>query len=111
MSLGTQQKQFMRKLPRLLDKIFELGYEITGGDLMRDARTNGEFGEKVGYSSADSYHKLKLAIDLNIFKDGVWLTSTEDHRPIGEWWVSQGGTWGGNFKSPDGNHYSWGESK
>lgn len=51
-----------------------------------------------------SLHPDKLAIDLNLFKDGHYLSSTEAHRPLGEWWESIGGTWGGRFN--DGNHYS-----
>jgi hypothetical protein len=43
-------------------------------------------------------------LDLNLFKDGKYLALTEDHKPLGEWWESQGGAWGGRFN--DGNHYS-----
>ena len=43
-------------------------------------------------------------IDLNLFRGGKMLTTTEDHRPLGEWWESHGGAWGGRFA--DGNHYS-----
>jgi hypothetical protein len=50
---------------------------------------------------------LRLAIDINLFKDGVYLESTEHHRQLGEWWEAQGGTWGGRFKQPDGNHYQY----
>jgi hypothetical protein len=28
---------------------------------------------------------------------------------LGEYWELIGGTWGGRFKNPDGNHYSYGE--
>jgi hypothetical protein len=61
-------------------------------------------GESKGYGKASSCHKIRLAIDLNLFKDGRFLSTTEDHRPLGEWWKSQGGSWGGDFN--DGNHYS-----
>jgi hypothetical protein len=52
----------------------------------------------------DSLHYKALAKDINLFKDGVYLTRTEDHKPLGEFWESIGGTWGGRFN--DGNHYS-----
>lgn len=54
----------------------------------------------------NSTHLFQLAIDLNLFKDGVFLSTTEDHRPFGEWWEQQApdARWGGRFK--DGNHYS-----
>lgn len=104
MTLGEKQELFMRLLPRLIDKAHELGYEVRGGDLFRDPRLHGQVGEKKGYGHSKSCHKLKLAIDLNLFKNGKFLASTEDHKELGEWWESQGGTWGGRFN--DGNHYS-----
>jgi hypothetical protein len=105
MKLGEKQELFMRLLPRLIDHAHELGYEIRGGDLFRDPRVHGEFGVKVGYSAANSNHKLKCAIDLNLFKDGEYLTGDEHHKELGEFWESLHPMcrWGGRFK--DGNHY------
>ena len=107
MSLRNKQVEFARLVPRLIDKAFELGYEVTLGDAYRDPRVHGEFGEKVAYSRSRSVHKLKLAIDLNLFKDGQFLSTTEAHRPLGEWWESQhpDARWGGHYS--DGNHYSF----
>ena len=106
MKLGQQQELFMRLLPRLIDKAHELGYELRGGDLFRDPRSHGRLGKPGPYGNKYSCHKLKLAIDLNLFKDGVYLSATEDHRPLGEWWEKQHELccWGGRFN--DGNHYS-----
>lgn len=91
-------------VPRLLDKIHELGYEATLGDAFRDPRAFGQMGKTIAYGKSYSCHKLRLAIDINLFKDGKYLSSTKDHQPIGEWWESIGGSWGGRFN--DGNHYS-----
>ena len=88
----------------LIQYAYEQGYELTLGDAYRDPRVHGAVGEKESYSSSRSLHKSRLAIDLNLFKDGKYLTSTEDHKPLGEFWESIGGTWGGRFN--DGNHYS-----
>lgn len=88
---------------RLIDQAFALGYEVTLGDAYRDPRVHGALGEKKSYSSSMSLHKQRLAIDLNLFRDGRYLSSTESHRPLGEWWEAQGGSWGGRFN--DGNHY------
>ena len=104
MTLGQKQRKFTYMIARLIDKAHELGYEVTLGDAYRDARVHGIFGEKKSYSAARSAHKLRLAIDLNLFRNGRYLQSTEDHRPLGEWWESQGGMWGGRWS--DGNHYS-----
>ena len=106
MTLGQKQRKFARMVPRLIDYIHEQGYECTLGDAFRDERVHGEFGVKLGYGHAKSGHKRRIAIDLNLFKDGVYLDSTEAHRPIGEWWEKQDSDcrWGGRFA--DGNHYS-----
>lgn len=103
---GEAQELFMFLLPSLLTYIFSLGYRLRGGDLYRDPRVFGEIGERQGYGHSRSGHKRKLAIDLNLFKDGVYLNKTEDHAAIGAWWVKQNPLcrWGGEFK--DGNHYS-----
>lgn len=103
-TLGQKQRRFAKMVGQLLAKIHELGYECTLGDAYRDPRLHGEMGVQKGYGHPASAHKIRLAIDLNLFKDGVYLASTEDHQPIGEWWESIGGSWGGRFR--DGNHYS-----
>ena len=109
MTLGEKQRLLSKLLPRLLDKAHELGFEITLGDAYRDPRLFGVVGEKKGYGHAFSCHKLRLAIDLNLFRDGKYLTRTEDHQPLGEFWEALHPMcrWGGNFKSvaADGNHY------
>jgi len=104
MSLLQLQWRFAKMVPRLLDKAHELGFEVAIGDVFRDPRVHGAFGEKAGYGRSRSCHKLKLAVDLNLFRDGVFLQETSEHLQLGEWWESQGGSWGGRFG--DGNHYS-----
>lgn len=109
-TLRQKQSRFMRMVPRLIDKAHELGYELTLGDGYRDERVFGPVGTKKGYGHSKSCHKLRLAIDLNLFRDLDgdgdldFAETTELHRPLGEWWISIGGTWGGDFG--DGNHYS-----
>ena len=98
MSVGSDQRKFSLMLASLIVWIYREGYEVTFGDVW--AKT----GHKDG-----SFHYKRLAADLNLFKDGVYLTETEDHRFIGEEWKRMGGTWGGDFSSPDGNHYSYTE--
>lgn len=105
--LLQQQQHFARLVALLIEHINATGYRCTLGDAYRDPRVFGQVGEHRGYGKAGSMHKLRLAIDLNLFKGDVWLRSTTDHKPIGEYWESIGGTWGGRWG--DGNHYSLGE--
>lgn len=107
MTLQQTQADFARLVPRLIDKAFEMGFSVTLGDAYRDPRVFGPLGQKRGYGHPSSAHKQRLAIDLNLFKDGAFLGSTEAHRPLGEWWEAQHplARWGGRFA--DGNHYSF----
>lgn len=101
MTLREKQVHFaMVMVPQLLAKAKELGYEVTFGDAFRDPR--------VPYGHKNSLHRYRLAVDLNLFKGGVFLQETKDHQPLGEFWESIGGSWGGRFKDGDGNHYSLG---
>ncbi len=109
MSIVNLQQEFAQAAADLIREANRQGYEVTLGDAYRDPRVHGDYGEKVGYGRSRSNHKMRLAIDLNLWKDGEWLRDTEDHRPLGEWWertyaihdASWGGRWG------DGNHYSF----
>ena len=83
---------------------YSKGYELSFGDAYLDPRVFGDVGVKEGYGRASSLHKMRLAVDFNLFKDGKFLQATDDHKDLGEFWESLGGTWGGSFN--DGNHYS-----
>lgn len=104
MTLGQKQRHFTRLVGLLIEYAYQNGYELTFGDAYRDPRVHGAVGEKKSYSSANSVHKERLAVDFNLFKDGVWLQKTEDFTQLGEYWESLGGSWGGRFQ--DGNHFS-----
>jgi hypothetical protein len=104
MTLGQKQRKFTLMVATLVAWAYENGYELTYGDAYRDPRSHGKVGEQGPYGRARSLHKSKLAVDFNLFKDGKYLKTTEDHQPLGEYWESIGGTWGGSFN--DGNHYS-----
>lgn len=104
LTLRQKQSRFAVMVAALICQAQALGFEVTLGDAYRDPRLFGAMGERKGYGESRSAHKLRLAIDLNLFRDGQYLQGTESHRALGEWWESQGGCWGGRFE--DGNHYS-----
>ena len=96
MSLGSKQRKFTLMVADLITWTYKEGYELTFGDAYRS--------KKVTYGHKNSLHRKRLAIDFNLFEDGKYLVNTADHEPLGEYWESIGGTWGGRFG--DGNHYS-----
>lgn len=103
MSLGESQRTFTRLIGQLIQWAYDHGYELTFGEAWRTPEMAALYASQ-GKGIANSLHIDRLAVDFNLFKDGVFLTSTEDHRPLGEFFESIGGTWGGRFK--DANHYS-----
>lgn len=107
MTLGQKQRLFTSLIAKLISFAYANGYELTFGDAYRDPRVHGDVGVKKSYSSAGSVHKSRLAVDFNLFVGGVYQTSTEAHRKLGEYWESLHPLcrWGGRFE--DGNHYSF----
>jgi hypothetical protein len=107
MTLREKQSLFAIMMAKLIVYAYTQGYEVTFGDAYRDPRLHGVMGVRKSYSHPRSTHKLRLALDLNLFRDGAYLDDTEDHRPLGEWWEKQHELcrWGGRFG--DGNHYSF----
>jgi hypothetical protein len=108
MTLREKQSLFVRLVGLLIQEAYDRGYELTFGEAWRtleQARLNASrLGPGKGITN--SLHIDRLAIDLNLFKEGIFLASTEDHRPLGEWWEKLHPLcrWGGRFN--DGNHYS-----
>lgn len=99
--MRKQQSKFVFMVALLIIYATLKGYELTFGDAWAK---KGE-GRPHRHNSS---HYERLAIDLNLFKDGIYLERTEDHEPLGRFWEFLGGVWGGRWG--DGNHYQW-ESK
>lgn len=108
MSLSDHQWEFLIDLANLIKFARSKGYKLTGGDLYRDPI-------RCNYGASNSKHHKRLAVDLNLFvwqkneSTGMWywqyVTKTNWHRPLGEYWESLNelNRWGGRFS--DGNHY------
>lgn len=111
MTLLQTQFIFSTLVPRLIDEAHRLGFQVTGGEWLRSPEEAARLAKK-GVGLKNSLHKDKLAIDLNLFRDGVYQRTTEAHRQLGTWWEAQSAGkdyvthWGGHFG--DGNHYSIG---
>lgn len=104
------QITFAKLLPRLIDKAFELGFEVTLGESWRPPIT-AQYYKSIGKGISNSLHLTRMAQDLNLFRDKEWLTTTDDYRPLGVFWESLSTDlykcrWGGRFVKVDGNHFS-----
>jgi len=106
-TLGEKQRVFTRNVAHLIAWAYDNGYELTFSDAYRSPQQAAANAAQ-GVGIAQSLHMLRLAVDLNLFKDGVWIKESEAHRPLGEFWkgLNPENCWGGDFSKPDGNHYS-----
>ena len=93
--LFIKRKLFSALIPKLLIKMGETHIPLIGKDGLKHM--------------PKSLHYEGLAIDIDLFdKDNNYLSDTESHKPFGEYWkaLHPDCRWGGDFRKPDGNHYS-----
>ena len=105
MSLSEKQQKFVLLICSLIEWADKVGYKVTFGEAYRTPEQAALNAEK-GTGISNSLHTIRLAIDLNLFKNGVYLTATEDYQLAGEYWegLDPECAWGGRFN--DGNHFS-----
>lgn len=109
MKLSDKQQQFTKAIGQLIAYAYSKGYGLTVGDAYRDYRAHGQMGEKKSYAAANSVHKVRLAMDFNLFVNGEWI-SNGDHpawKDLGQYWGTLHGEarWGGEWN--DANHFSF----
>lgn len=108
-AIHVKQTRFAQLAARLILHIFESGYECTLGEAYR-APEQAALNAQKGIGIKNTEHTKRLAIDLQLFKDGEYLTDSAAYKPFGDWWKLQGVDccWGGDFAAPhqDGNHFS-----
>ena len=104
MSLAEQQAGFACDVAKLINHIFSAGYTCTFGEAFRSAE-QAEIYARQGKGIKNSLHCDRLAVDLNLFKGGQYLSDTDAYQEIGEFWesLSPSNRWGGRFN--DGNHF------
>jgi hypothetical protein len=111
-TLSHHQRRFLPLVAKLIEYAYAQGYELSAGEMYRSpeqAALNAQHGTGI----ANSLHILRLAFDVNLFKDGVYLTDSNAYEPLGVYWESldPACAWGGRFQTlKDGNHFSlsWG---
>jgi hypothetical protein len=108
MTLGEKQRLFTKLVGQLIGWCYQNGYELTFGDAYRSPE-QAALNAQSGAGIANSLHTRRLAIDLNLFKNGVYLSDSVSYKPLGDYWKSldPGCCWGGDFHTrADGNHFS-----
>lgn len=112
MTLSQKQQAFSVFAAKLILRAVEMGYGVALGEARRPPEM-AEIYAKEGKGIAHSNHEIKLAIDLDLFKDGLYIGgSKEQIQPLGEWWEEQSTQdfvccWGGRFTRVDADHFSF----
>lgn len=106
MTLGEKQQLFTIMVANLVLWAETHGYRLTYGEAYRTPE-QAALNAKKRSGIINSLHTQRLAVDFNLFINGEYQTRTEAYLPLGEYWESLGGSWGGRFRTnPDGNHFS-----
>ncbi|CNK19712.1 phage-like protein [Yersinia aldovae] len=106
MTLSEKQAVFTLMIAQLINWASNHNYRLTFGEAYRTPE-QAALNARNGKGITNSLHTQRLAVDFNLFINGQYQTRTEAYKPLGEYWESIGGAWGGRFKSnPDGNHFS-----
>jgi hypothetical protein len=84
MTLGQKQEAFSRDLVKLLQKAFELGYEVRIGEVMRGRAQQEHYLRTGRTTTMNSLHLMKLAADLHFTRKG----RLDYPAVLGEYWES-----------------------
>lgn len=108
-TLRQRQSLFARLIAQLVTWIYtHPGWEVTFSEgYVGD--TDARDGDYDGPHMRNGAHYNKVALDINLFVDGAWITGSHPAwDEIGEKWLSLHPLcrWGGTFHSKDWNHFS-----
>lgn len=85
------------------------GAQVTFGEAHRPTWVAAEYARR-GLGIATSLHTQRLAIDLMLFRGGVYQTNSEAYRPLANLWKQIGPHFGivpgAGIDFNDGNHFS-----
>jgi hypothetical protein len=111
MTVDLSEGELQRFFPLLVAKLIQWadahGYQLTFGEAWRTPQ-QAAWDVAHGTGILHSLHIERLAIDFNLFKDGIWQTDAEAFRPLADFWKTLHPLcrWGGDFKTVDGDHFS-----
>lgn len=86
--LLNSQQIFAKNFSLLLKCIYELGYEVTIGEVHRTTYQQKEYIRTGKSKTMNSNHLKKLAADIFIFKNDKLISDKNELYAIGKYWES-----------------------
>jgi peptidoglycan L-alanyl-D-glutamate endopeptidase CwlK len=112
MTLSEKQQIFTFNIHLLIQEAFRLGFKLTFGEVYRTPEQQKIYFDIGRSKTMDSRHLQRLAVDFNIFKDGVILFQDKNNyekdvlscKVLGDFWLSlnTSNRWGADWDK-DGN--------
>ena len=106
MSLTKKQFEFSKNVAKLISFAYSKGYTITLGEAYRTMYQQREYVRQGLSKTLKSAHLNRLAIDLNLFKDGKYLATSKDYKQLAEYWKTLNpANEAGYYWGWDANHF------
>ncbi len=99
MTLSEKQQTFTFNIASLITYAFRNGFKLTFGEVYRTIEQQKIYFDTGRSKTMNSRHLQRLAVDFNIFKDGVLLNDPKLIQPLGEYWLTLNtdNVWGGDW--------------
>ena len=105
--LGELQRRHVEYVGKLIAFVYAQGYELSWGEAFRTSE-QAQWDAEHGTGILRSVHCDRLAVDLQLFSEGVYLTDPMDYQFMGTFWKQLDPLcrWGGDFQTVDADHFS-----
>lgn len=109
-ALSDAQQEFAHDVALLILEAERLGLGVTFGEAWRNPTLQPYYVEAGLSWTLNSRHAERLAVDLNLFRAGEYLTDEREYQALGEFWegLRPGlNQWGVGNATPrkDANHF------
>lgn len=76
-----------------------MGFKLTFGEVFRTLEQQKIYFNTGRSKTMDSRHLQRLAVDFNIFQNGILINDPKVIQPLGEFWMSLNtdNRWGGDW--------------
>lgn len=111
MSTSKEQQEFTKLLARLLTDLILAGYNPVLSEVYRTPEQQEIYVQQGKSKTMKSKHLERVAADILLFLDGVYLTKNEDYKVMADLWKSydENCVAGYDWKFGDGNHVQYGK--